>query len=110
MSLKHFHLSDKVAMVTGSTRGLGEDAAMALAKAGAHVAVCGRDKANLDRVSTAIKELGRNSAGFFLDVTSKQKVHEGVGLILKHFGNIDILVNNAGVNHRVPVLEFPEEA
>ena len=108
--MKIFDLSGKIAMVTGSTRGLGEVAAMALAKAGADVAVCGRNRASLDRVSTAIKDLGRDSAGFELEVTSKKKVHEGVDRILKHFGNVDILVNNAGVNHRVPVLEFSEEA
>ena len=56
------------------------------------------------------KDLGRNSAGFELEVTSKKKVHEGVDRILEHFGKVDILVNNAGVNHRVPVLEFSEEA
>jgi NAD(P)-dependent dehydrogenase (short-subunit alcohol dehydrogenase family) len=110
MSLKIFDLSDKVAMVTGSTRGLGEVTAMALAKAGAEVAVCGRNPVDLERVSSAIREVGRNSAGFSLDVTSKQSVHDGVDQILKHFGKVDILVNNAGLNHRVPVLEFPEEA
>ena len=110
MSARLFDLSGKVALVTGSTRGLGEVAAMALANAGADVAVCGRKTADLDRVSASIKDLGRNSAGFFLDVTSKKDVHEGVDQILKYFGKVDILVNNAGVNHRVPVLQFPEEA
>ena len=110
MSLKIFDLSDKVAMVTGSTRGLGEVTAMALAKAGADVAVCGRNPVDLERVSGGIRDLGRNSAGFVLDVTSKQSVQDGVDQILKHFGKVDILVNNAGLNHRVPVLEFPEEA
>jgi len=110
MSLELFDLSGKTAMVTGSTRGLGEVAAMALAKVGADVAVCGRNKTDLDRVSDAIKNLGKNSAGFFLDVTSKESVHKGVEQIIEHFGKIDILVNNAGVNHRVPTLEYPEEA
>jgi NAD(P)-dependent dehydrogenase (short-subunit alcohol dehydrogenase family) len=110
MSLELFDLTGKVAMVTGSTRGLGEVTAKALAKAGADVAVCGRNRSDLDRVSAAIKALGRNSAGFVLDVTLKDRVREGVDQILKHFGKLDILVNNAGVNHRVPVLEFPEEA
>ena len=110
MSLELFDLTGKVAMVSGSTRGLGEAAAKALAKAGADVAVCGRNTADLDRVSAAIIGLGRNSAGFSLDVTSKQKVNEGVDRIMRHFGKVDILVNNAGVNHRVPVLEYSEEA
>jgi NAD(P)-dependent dehydrogenase (short-subunit alcohol dehydrogenase family) len=110
MSLELFDLTGKVAMVTGSTRGLGEVTAKALAKAGADVAVCGRNRADLDRVSAAIRDLGRNSAGFALDVTLKDKVHEGVEQILEHFGKVDILVNNAGTNYRVPVLEYPEEA
>lgn len=109
MSLNLFDLSGKVAMVTGSTRGLGEVAAKALAKAGADVAVCGRDADQLDRVSSAISELGRESVGVFLDVTSKAAISTAIDQILGHFGKIDILVNNAGVNHRVPVLEFPED-
>ena len=109
MSLKIFDLTGKTAMVTGSTKGLGHVTALALAKAGADVAVCGRNQENLEKVSKSIKKLGRDSAGFFLDVTSKQSVQEGVDQILKHFGKVDILVNNAGVNYRVPVLEFPEE-
>mgnify|MGYP000629812122 FL=1 len=56
-----------------------------------------------------IKALGRNSAGFELDVLSKEKVEKRVEQILNHFGRIDILVNNAGTNYRVPVLEYPED-
>ena len=56
MSSTLFELEGKVAMVTGSTRGLGEVAALALAKAGADVAVCGRNRDDLDRVSKAIRE------------------------------------------------------
>jgi len=110
MPLDLFDLNGKVAMVTGSTRGLGEVAAMALAKAGADVAVCGRSAPDLKRVSAKIENLGKKSAGFSLDVTSKKAVEEGVKEILKRFGRVDVLVNNAGVNHRVPVLEYPEEA
>lgn len=110
MSLTLFDLSGKVAMVTGSTRGLGEVAAMALAKAGADVAICGRNEEDLKRVSAAITELGKNAAGFYLDVTSTDGVQKGVDDILAHFGRVDILVNNAGVNHRVPVLEYDEDA
>jgi len=109
MGLEIFDLSGKVALVTGSTRGLGETAAMALAKAGADVAVCGRNQADLERVSGAIRAWGRKSTGFNLDVTSKEKIHQGVQEILEVFGRVDILVNNAGVNYRVPVLEYPEE-
>lgn len=109
MPLELFDLNGKVAMVTGGSRGLGEVAAIALAKAGADVAVCGRSRPNLERVSAAIRDLGRDSEGFCLDVGSKKNIHDGVAEILKRFGKVDILVNNAGVNHRVPILEYPEE-
>ena len=105
-----FDLTGRVAMVTGSTRGLGENSAMALAKAGADVAVCGRNTEDLKRVSDAIKALGRDSEGFVLDVTSKKSVHEGVDRILQRFGKIDILMNNAGLNHREPAIDYPEDA
>ena len=109
MGLEIFDLTGKVAMVTGSTRGLGEVEAMALAKAGADVAVCGRTGSDLERVSGAIKELGRDSAGFSMDVTSSASIHEAVDKIIDHFGRVDILVNNTGTNYRVPVLEYPED-
>ena len=110
MPLDLFDLSGKVAMVTGGSRGLGKVAATALAKAGADVAVCGRNTADLDRVTSAMRALGREAEPFVFDVTAKATVHDGVERILRHFGKVDILVNNAGVNHRVSVLEFPEEA
>jgi NAD(P)-dependent dehydrogenase (short-subunit alcohol dehydrogenase family) len=104
-----FDLTGKVAMVTGSTRGLGETSAKALAKAGADIAVCGRNPQDLERVSAEIQTMGRKSQGFELDVLSKEKVKKAVEQILNHFGHVDILVNNAGTNYRVPVLEYPEE-
>jgi len=109
MGLEVFELNGKVAMVTGSTRGLGEVAAAALAKAGADVAVCGRKKEDLDRVSANIRAMGRDSDGFFLEVTSRDSVQDAAEKILKRFGRIDILVNNAGTNYRVPIVEYPEE-
>ena len=104
-----FDLTGKIAMVTGSTRGLGETSAKALAKAGADIAVCGRNPQDLERVSAEIQTMGRKSQGFELDVLSKEKVKKAVEQILNHFGHVDILVNNAGTNYRVPVLEYPEE-
>ena len=88
---------------------MGETCAMALAKAGADVAVCGRKIPDLEQVSGAIKALGRRSGAFVLDVTLKASVQEGADRILQQFGKVDILVNNAGMNYRVPVLDFPED-
>lgn len=109
MPLELFDLSGKIALVTGATRGLGEVTATALAKAGADVAVCGRQPSDLARVAEKIKSRGRKSAGFVLEVTSSDSVHDGVERILAHFGQVDILVNNAGINYRAPLLDYPEE-
>ena len=109
MAWELFDLSGKVAMVTGGTAGLGEVMAVALARAGADVAVCGRNQGALRRVSGVIADMGLASAGFAMDVTSKSSIHEALGRIMDHFGRVDILVNNAGVNYRVPTVEFPEE-
>ena len=104
-----FDLSGKVALVTGATRGLGEVAALALAKAGARVAVCGRSRPDMDRVTSDIEAFGGQAKPFSLDVLKKTEVEKTVSQVVDQFGGIDILVNNAGVNFRVPVLEFPEE-
>jgi NAD(P)-dependent dehydrogenase (short-subunit alcohol dehydrogenase family) len=109
MAHELFDLSGKVAMITGSSRGLGETCALALAKVGADVAVCGRRVPDLERVCASIKALGRRSGAFVFDVTLKASVQEGANRILQQFGKVDILVNNAGMNYRVPVLEFPED-
>ena len=109
MSFELFNLKGKVALVTGSSKGLGEASALALAKVGADVAICGRQPADIDRVVEIAKSIGSNAAGFIFDVTSKEKVRAGVDAVIKHFGRVDILFNNAGTNYRVPVLEYPEE-
>lgn len=109
MGMEIFSLANKVSMVTGSSKGLGRSASLALAKAGSDVAVCGRNQADVDKVVEEIREIGSNAAGFLFDVTQKQSVQQGVEQIVSHFGRIDILLNNAGTNHRVPVLEYPEE-
>ena len=72
-------------MITGSTKGLGQVAAEALAKAGANIAVCGRSAPDLERVTTAIGGLGRDAKGFSIEVTDKAKVSEAVAQILDYF-------------------------
>ncbi|HSO18625.1 MAG TPA: SDR family NAD(P)-dependent oxidoreductase, partial [Desulfosarcina sp.] len=86
MSLELFSLKGKVAMVTGSSKGLGEVAATALAKAGADVAVCGRNRADIDRVVEKPHCSGGRAAGFVLEVSSSETVQQGVDAILAHFG------------------------
>ena len=87
-------LGGKVAMVTGSTRGIGRAIASALARAGAKVAVIGRDQAKAEQ---AASEIGGGAKGFACDVTKQDSVEAAVTAIEKDLGGIDILVNNAGV-------------
>jgi 3-oxoacyl-[acyl-carrier protein] reductase len=90
----NLRLEGKVAMVTGSTRGIGRAIAAALAGAGAKVAVLGRDQAKAEQ---AAGEIGHGAKGFACDVTKEAAVNAAVEAIEKALGPIDILVNNAGV-------------
>ena len=87
-------LSGRVALVTGSTRGIGHSIATALAAAGASVAVVGRDRARAEEVAG---QLGGAARGFACDVTDVAAVTALIEAAESAFGSLDILVNNAGV-------------
>jgi glucose 1-dehydrogenase len=107
---KELQLQDKVALVTGASRGIGRAIAVALAKEGADVAVnFVSDSAGAERTALAVKEAGRRSAVVQADVTQRQQVEAMVTQVLQHFGRIDILVCNAGVLTRTPFLEVTDE-
>ena len=92
-----FDLTDKVALVTGASRGLGKAMALALAKAGCHLALNARLAESLKETAQEIQRLGRKVVIVAGDVTDEAKVKEIVEAVQKEFGRIDILVNNAGV-------------
>ncbi|HYW49467.1 MAG TPA: 3-oxoacyl-[acyl-carrier-protein] reductase [Gemmatimonadaceae bacterium] len=87
-------LSGKVALVTGSTRGIGRAIAETLAGCGARVAVVGRD---LPRAEAAAAEIGHDARGFACDVSDTTQVATLVADVEAAFGTLDILVNNAGL-------------
>lgn len=107
--LESFKLDEKVALVTGAGRGLGQAMALGLAEAGADVA--GLDIISLEETQAKVEALGRR----FLPVTFNLRdatiaeLNEMVGQVVQELGHLDILVNNAGIIRRAPALEFSEE-
>ncbi len=100
-----FDLTGKIALVTGASRGLGKHFALALAAAGADVAITSRTTASLDETARAITALGRRVLPVALDVRDHASIQSAVATVSAHFGRVDILVNNAGCNIRKPALE-----
>jgi gluconate 5-dehydrogenase len=100
-----FDLSGRVAIVTGTSRGLGQYMARALAKAGADLILTSRDRNHLLDFEREITGLGRRAISLELDVRDKESIERMVAEAEKAFGHIDILVNNAGCNVRKPALD-----
>ena len=95
--LELFDLSGKTAIVTGGARGLGRQAALALAEAGAEVALCDLLEAEGEQTRHEIEQLGRRALFAKVDVTQSAQINSFVGNVVEVFGKIDILVNNAGM-------------
>jgi NAD(P)-dependent dehydrogenase (short-subunit alcohol dehydrogenase family) len=102
-----FSLKDRVALVTGGSKGLGRGMALALAAAGAHVAPVSRTAADLESVADEVRALGRRAMPVTADVTDEVSVQTMVRRIVDGLGRIDILVNSAGVVALKPTVEFP---
>ena len=107
--LNSFRLDGKVALVTGGARGLGRTMAIALAEAGADVALAGRSIAPCNATATWIGDAtGRRCRGYQADVTVAADVDRLVDAVESDLGPINILVNNAGTNIRGPVDQLTE--
>ena len=90
-------LEGRVALVTGSSQGIGHACALALAREGATVAVAARNRQKLDELVSEISFAGGKAAAFVMDVTDEEQVKSAIKSAIAQFGKIDILVNNAGV-------------
>ena len=101
-----FDLTGRIALVTGSSRGIGRAIAEGYVAAGARVLINGRDAAAVD---AAVKAIGKNALAAPFDVTNKTVVESAIDKIEKDIGPIDILVNNAGMQQRAPFVDFPED-
>jgi len=104
-----FDLTGKTAIVTGTSRGLGQEFARSLAKAGADLVLTSRNRARLSAFESEIQSLGRRAVSFELDVRYQHSIEAMVGAAESAFGHLDILVNNAGFNIRKPALEVTWE-
>jgi len=100
-----FDLSGRVAIVTGTSRGLGQYMARALAKAGADLVLTSRTRESLRAFEAEMKALGRRAISLELDVRNLESIERMAAEAEKTFGHLDILVNNAGCNVRKPALE-----
>ena len=103
-----FDLTDQVALVTGAARGLGRAIALALAHAGADVALGLRDVQTGDDVTREIEAMGRRALPLQMDVTRLDQVRRAVEDVVAQFGRLDILVNNAGLGVEHPAEQVPE--
>ena len=107
MTNKLFSLEGKSALVTGANTGLGQAMAVALAGAGADVALVGRSAP--DETEAQIKALGRKTAVVMADLSDSSVVSSVIADSEKQLGPVDILVNNAGIIRRQDALEFGEQ-
>ena len=105
-----FNLAGQVALVTGAARGLGRAISLALANAGADVAIGLRDIKADSGLVNEIKTLDRRVLPLQMDVTKLDQVFRAVDDSVKHFGRLDILVNNAGCHLRIPHREAHRSA
>jgi len=106
--LSLFDLTGQRALVTGASRGIGQELAIALARAGADVAITARDAASLGPGADAIRKLDRNVVPLPLDVRDVAQIEETVRAAASRLGGLSILVNNAGVEEVTPSLEVTE--
>ncbi len=105
MSENFFNLSGRVAIVTGTSRGLGQVFARALARAGADLVITSRDRASLAAFEAEITALGRRVVSLELNVRDQASIERMVAAAEDAFGHLDILVNNAGCNIRKLALD-----
>lgn len=106
-----FDLTDRVALVTGGGRGLGEQIAVGLAEAGASVALASRRADACEDVAARLRErFGVQAVGLRMDVTSEDDVRRAVDEAEAALGPVDLLVNNSGTSWGAPAAEMPLDA
>jgi len=100
-----FDLSGKKAFISGASRGLGRQFALALARAGTDVVITSRTLSSLESTTSEVKDLGKECLPLEMDVLEEKSIKAAAAAAESHFGRIDILINNAGCNIRKPAVE-----
>lgn len=108
MDYPQFDLNDKIALVTGASRGIGYDVAKALAHAGATVVVGARDWDALETLTNEIAHAGGQAAAIKLDMKDLVQIRSAVEFCVDRYGRLDILVNNAGIGNAHETLDVTE--
>ena len=103
-----FSVKNKVALVTGASRGLGQAIAIGLAKAGATVICSSSRKGGTDKTLEAIKKAGGKGIGIAANLSKRKSVVKLYEKAIAKAGRIDVLVNNGGTIARFPAVDFPE--
>jgi len=107
MILDKFRLNRKIAVVTGGTKGIGKAIAIAMAQAGADVAVVSRS--THPAIEKTILDLGRAYMHHAADLTEREQTRKVIPAIVEKMGDLDILVNNAGIIRRSPAVDHSED-
>ena len=102
-------LNNKIALVTGGGRGIGEACAVALAASGADVVVCSRSSAEINVVAEKIRGMGRMALAVVCDVTDAGQVRRMAEEVESQFGAVEVLVNNAGLGRSHRFVDHPDE-
>lgn len=110
MTRPSFRLDGRVALVTGSSQGIGFGIAQGLAAAGARVVINGRDMQKVEKAVAAFREKDFDAHAARFDVTVPAEVEQATAAIEERIGPIAILVNNAGIQRRAPLEEFSDDA
>ncbi len=111
MAIDLFQMDERVGIVTGAGRGVGEGIAYALAEAGATVVVAARTQSEIDRTAAGIDERGGRALAVRADVTKTAELRALVDTTIEHYGRLDFIVNNAGGQETYsPFLEIDEDA
>jgi NAD(P)-dependent dehydrogenase (short-subunit alcohol dehydrogenase family) len=103
-------LSGKIALVTGSTRGIGRGIAECMAEAGAHVIVTGRDANATESVSRHISNAGGKASPLVSNLADESEVGTLIARVIEKHGDLHILVNNAGIDDEQPAIEYSLES